>query len=461
MKRRLSAPAGMRTAALIAGLLCTALCAAPAAGQAGPLDGYIAEAIRNNLGLAQERFSEARGVAAVAEARSYFLPAVSVNARYSEAGGVLNLGDLVNPAYRALNDLTGSSGFPTNLDVQLPYRQETTLRIVQPLFNPAIAEQYRLARRMSGVQREQYGAAARRLAADVQLAWLDHARAARLVELYDRTLPLLDENVRVSERLLAAGTVTPDALFRARAERSEVAQQQAEAVHLRESARQYFNLLLDRPFGEPIALMPASSLVPVEPVTLEAALASARQNREELRQAELGIDIADSQRRLVGSGWLPTVALALDYGIQGNEYRLRRESDFGIASLVLQWNAFNGGRDVSRQRQAALDRDRAGTRRVEAERQIELQVETSHRALAVATQALATAEDRVTAARRTFELVSRRYEQGMAAQVEFLDARVAFTRAELNQILTAYDRVARWVDLEFAGALRQPHSSTR
>jgi outer membrane protein len=72
----------------------------------------------------------------------------------------------------------------------------------------------------------------------------------------------------------------------------------------------------------------------------------------------------------------------------------------------------------------------------------------------VARDAIATAEARLAAARRSFELVRRRYEEGLASQVEFLDARTAFTSAELNRVATTYRYAIRYVDLERAAALR-------
>lgn len=443
----------------VGGWLALAVMAAPAAGQqgsgrAGPLEGYIQEAIRSNLTLRAERLAEAGADAAVGEARSLMLPSVAVHARYSEATGVLNLGDLVNPAYAALNQLTGTTSFPTDVNAQLPFRQETTMRLTQPLFNPAIAENYRLTRRLQALQGEQVELVARQLAADVQVAWLDHARAAQVVALYRNTLPLLDENQRVNERLLSAGKVTPDALFRARAERSAVEQQLAEAEVRQQAARQAFNLLLDRPLDAALELLPDSLFMPSSDLPLDEALASARARREELRQAELGVQIADSRRGLARSSRLPTVALAVDYGVQGSDYRFNRDSDFTVASLVLQWNAFNGGRTGAQMRQASADREQATVRRQQLEKAIALQVEVAHRSLAVSRSALMTADQRLQAARRTFELVSRRYDEGMAAQVEYLDARVAYTSAELNRILTQYDVAVQWVELERVAGLR-------
>ena len=122
----------------------------------------------------------------------------------------------------------------------------------------------------------------------------------------------------------------------------------------------------------------------------------------------------------------------MDYGFQGSDYRFGADDDFAVASLVVQWNAFNGGQTGARRQQARIEADRARAGRAQAEQQIELQVRTAYRSAEVARGAIATAEDRLAAARRTYELVERRYQEGIAAQIELIDARTAFTsrRAE-------------------------------
>ena len=77
----------------------------------------------------------------------------------------------------------------------------------------------------------------------------------------------------------------------------------------------------------------------------------------------------------------------------------------------------------------------------------------AHDAAAVARTAITTATDRLTAAARTFELVQRRYGEGLASQLELLDARTTLTTAQLNRLITTYDFYQRVVDYERAAAL--------
>ena len=152
------------------------------------------------------------------------------------------------------------------------------------------------------------------------------------------------------------------------------------------------------------------------------------------------------------SAYLPTLALAVDYGWQGNSYDFRTSRDFTIASAVLSWNLFNGGQDHARAQQARLETARLDAMRDQAARQVQLDVAVAHAAATVARSAIATASERVEAAERTWELVRRRRDAGGATLLEVLDARNALTAAQLNAVLTTYDYYQRCVEFDRAAA---------
>lgn len=418
------------------------------------LNGYVAEALAANLTIAQQSAAVSRANAGVREANGRFLPTVGLNARYSEFSGVVNIGDFINPAYAALNQLIGESRFPTNVNATLPFRQETKLELTQPLFNDALFG----ARAAARAQRDLVGAtrkgAMRQLAADIQQAWLAYASSLRAVETLESTLPVLDENMRVSERLIGAGQATPDVLLRARVERSELQQLIEEAKRQRNAAQRGFNLLRNRDEDAAIALVDDSTLQYVDSLSRSALQAHALSHREELAQASSGISFARAQQRIAAAAHLPNVALAASYGVQGDRYRFDNRSDVGLASLVMSWNAFNGGQDAARREQANATRSEAEYRRREVERAIALQVGNAYDAVQSARSTLTTADDRLASAQRAFTLVQRRFAEGLATPVEFLSARSAFTSAAINQVITRFTFATRVVELERAAALR-------
>ncbi|HEY3279844.1 MAG TPA: TolC family protein [Gemmatimonadales bacterium] len=430
------------------------LAALQAPTQRDPLGPLVAEALRNNLGLEAERLAERRAAADVSAARGLFFPSVTLDSRYTHEEGALDFGDLLNPAFAALNQIRGTNDFPTNLELTLPLAHDSRVRLTQPLFNETIRQNYALARnRRTGQELARRGAA-RRLAAQVQLAYLSLAAARNVAAIYESSALLVTENERVAQRLVAAGRGTPDAVFRARAERSDVEQRLAEAREQVDAASRAVNQLLRRPLDAPVEQIPDSALTFEITASADEAVARALAQREELGQLDAGARTADAAAGIATAAFLPTVSVAVDYGFQGQDVSFDRQHDYWMASLVVSWNLFNGGQDAARRSAAHADAQRLRISRQDTEDKIRLEVRQAYEAAVVARDAIATAEARVAAARRTFDLVRRRYEEGEANQIAFLDARTQLTNAELNRALTANRYAMRYVDLERAAALR-------
>ncbi len=422
--------------------------------QTQSLNDYVRLALKQNPGFKQHALLVAERDAAVGAARGLYLPNATLNARYSRTNGnVLNLGDLVNPAFAALNQVVGRSRFPTNVDFSLPLRQETTVRLTQPIFQPEIVHVVRIATSLADAQQAQRDAAARQLVADVRAAYLQLLKARRAAEIYEATESLLQENLRVSERLVANGSATPNVVLRARAELSDIQQQRAEALRLVAAAGEAFNFRIGRSLTESVEVLPDSALDIDSLPALDEVLRVAALGRAELRQLEHARAAAAAERRLAQARFLPSLAVALDYGVQGRDYRFGSRDDFALVSLVASWNLFNGGQDAARVQVASLAMARYETQRADVAQAVLLEARTAWHATRVARSAIQTARERLTSARRTFELVRRRRDEGLASQLEFLDARSALTSAELNLVITTYDYYLRRVELDRAAAL--------
>ncbi|MEJ0082397.1 MAG: TolC family protein [Puia sp.] len=84
--------------------------------QKNVLESYIQTAFSNNQGLTGQQLQLEKSLYALKEAHALFLPNVSFGASYTKADGGrtidLPLGDLLNPVYQSLNQLTGSTKFP-------------------------------------------------------------------------------------------------------------------------------------------------------------------------------------------------------------------------------------------------------------------------------------------------------------------------------------------------------------
>ena len=433
---------------------------AAAATRPDPLGHLVTEALRANLGLAQERLAERKAGAEVAEARGLLLPSLSLESRVSRIEGGLNVGDLINPVYGTLNQLTGSQRFPTDVDLTLPQAHESRVRLTQPVFNEVIRSNFALARARRDGQRMELMTAARRLAAEVQVAYLQEAAARRRVEIYEASMSVVNENQRVAERLLAAGSATPEAVSRARADRAELEQSLDEAREAHAAAARELNRILARPLEQPVEAIADSALdLPLD-LGAEAAVAGALANREELRQADAGVRTATAGKRVATAALMPSVAVALDYGFQSAGLAFRDDQDSWTTSVLVSWNLFNGGRDLAHRAAADYDVNRLRAQRQEIADRVALDARNAYQAAVVAHDAIATAEARLDAERRTSTLVRRRFEEGTASAFELVSARASLTSAELNRVLTTYRYAIRWVDLERAAALRSLPAAT-
>lgn len=421
--------------------------------QSSALDDYVKLGLKQNLGLRAEALAVRRSDAVVREARGNFLPSATFNARYTNfSGSGVDFGQFINPVFATLNQLTGTQDFPTDVNVRLPLKQETSVRLAAPVFQPAIIAGYRAANAARDAQEATRDASAHTVAAEIRSAYLQHAKARRLADLRAATRTLLEEQVRVMSRLIDAGRATPDALSRARAELSEAVQLRAEAEQLVLASAQSFNLMLDRPLTEAVVVESDTMIFSPMP-SLDEALAAGTGRRAEIKALGAAERAANAQKRVAQSTYLPNLAVALDYGVQGNEYRFASDADYTAVSLIASWNVFNGGRDAARAEQAGLEAQRLALQGDAARRGVELQVRLAWQAAEVARAAIATAGDQRAAAARTHELVRRRAEEGLASPLELSQARTQLTAAELNAVFTTYDYYLRRVELDRAAAL--------
>jgi outer membrane protein TolC len=367
------------------------------------------------------------------------------------------VGDLVNPIHDALNQIMGQPAFPTDLpNISTPFlreeEQETKLQVVQHLFRPDAYFNYKLRARLRSAEAAARDAFARDVVREVKVAYFTYLKTIKIVDLYERTELLLRENLRVSTSLFENGKATGDVVFRARAELSGLEQDRMEAEKNRDLARSYLNFLLNRPLETVVVAAQIDTVPPPIPGGPEAALSQAVAGRSEIRQLEHSIEAARNHVRLARSAYLPGLTLALDYGFEGEEYGFSEEDDFWMGSLVLEWTLFDG-----LQREARVGQAQAGRKALEAQLEelrqaIALQAKEAYDNVILAGRSMAAARDRLASARKTFEIVSRRYGEGMAPQIEYLDARTTMTQAETNLIVTTYDCWIRHAELERAMA---------
>ena len=428
------------------------------------IDQYVREALTSNLSLRADSLEVERDLAALDEARAKFLPTVSFDARYTRTQGGreidVPLGTLVNPIYSTLNQLLVAQGRPTEFGTiqnqtilfQREREQDTRFTVRQALYAPAIPAAVRAQKAQLESSQFNHVAVARRLKRDVTVAYLDWLKSTRSVEIVRASVELLNENVRVNESLNSNGKTTRDQVLRARAEQLAVEQQLRDALNQQSQARSYVNFLRNRPLDEPLDAAEVDAELGHAAHDLSQLRTAALRDRPEIGQLDSAITAAESQVQVAKAGWKPTLSLGVDAGIQDEQYDFGRGRNFGTVSLLLHWQFFDGGATRAAASSARAEARRTAVRRDEVTQQIQLEVQQALDQLQTSADSIATARARSEAAQAAFRIASRKRDEGVINQVEFIDSRSSLTGAQLNLNVTRFDLLARQAELDYATA---------
>ena len=435
---------------------------------AAVIEEYVRLGLSSNLALQSASLEVERAEAALDAARGRFFPEASLNARYTRSEGgreiSLPLAAAFNPVYGTLNELLAADGKPPRFgsisdpafSLLREREQDTRISVVQPLYAPALPAALRA--RQSLLEGSEFArlALAQRLRRDITVGYLDWLRASRAATLVDASAALLAENLRITDSLFRNGKVTQDQVLRARAELLAVEQQVIETQAARDQLRSYVNFLMNRPLDEPLENADTDGELRRAARDLAALREGALTRRPEIAQAGSAVDAARSQADIARAARLPTLALGVDGGIQGERYEFGSGRNFATVSLLLNWTLFDGGARRADEKAARLAERQASNRRDELAQQVQLEVQTALDRLAASEQSLQAAETRAEAARAAFRIAGRKRDEGMVSQVEFLDSRTSLTAAELNLNAVRFQLLARQAELDYATGAPSP-----
>ncbi len=427
---------------------------------AGVLERYVEQGCNNNLALKQREFSLQVSMQALKEAKGMFLPAITIEGRFSVAGGgrVIDfpIGDMLNPLHSTLNQLLMLHGyapaFPTDIsNEQFPFlrpmEHETKIRVVQPVFQPGIYYNVKIKRDMTRIEKAGLEVFKQQLIADIKTAFFTYLKTVKVKELLDHTAGLLAENLSLSESLFQNDKVTGEVVSRSKAEIGKLERQRAEAGKNCRMAAAYFNFLLNRSLDADIETTGYDGEPGFTELDLAALTRQALERRSEFHQVANAMAAAGHAVKLHKAAVLPTVSAVFDYGFQGEKYSFTGADDYWMGSVLFSWNLFRGGQDRAKKKQALYQRESLQAQKTELEKQIVLQVQDAFYSLEVARKAIISSETVFESSQEAFRIVDKKYRQGMVPQIEYTQARNDFTTAGIEHIVAIYDYYIKEAEL--------------
>lgn len=282
--------------------------------------------------------------------------------------------------------------------------------------------------------------------------------AAAGVRALDAAIAASSAHVRQASTLERNGVVTHSDVLLAEVRLSELQAQRATAQGQALMARLALAVQMGQPGDTsralPGALPSTGDLISLITTGWTAEPTPRVSSRRDVEAARLGVEAARANVRRATAQWIPTVgAMARTDWVSSSQPFAG--APFWTVGVVVSLPVFSGGADVANRQRAVAELRVAGSRAAGAAAHAALEATQARIEREVAVQRLDLAERAFTQAREAVRLVQRRYDGGLAAITELLDAGAARTSAELATVSARHDvlvalaaeRVALGLDL--------------
>jgi len=419
------------------------------------LDAYIKTALNNNETIKQQQFLLTKSLYALKEAKSLFLPSVGFNGTYTLAGGGrtvdIPVGDLMNPVYKTLNQMTGTNNFPQiqNQNVLLNPNNfyDAKIRTTYPIINAEIEYNRKIKTQQYSLQQIEINLYKRELVKDVKNAYYKYLQACEAVNIYKTALVLVKENLRVNTSLFNNQKVNRTSVIRSDNEVSKYNALLEAAIQTQNNARAYFNFLLNTDLNTAINTDSTIS-VPVDMFLTDTTVTK----REELEKLKEAVAINQNVTGLAKSYKRPKLNSFVDLGSQAFDFKVNNKSFYYLAGISLEWNIFSGNKNKHKIRQAEADGQVLQSQTSYVEQQLKLQLTTSANSFKTALAEYNAAQSQVASSQKYYNDMFRLYKEGQALFIELLDAQNQLITAKLQLNISLFDTWIKATEIERANA---------
>ncbi len=394
--------------------------------------------LRITLDEAQSRARETSHRLAEARARESVAQATVTVRESADLPTIDALGGYMRTNHVIPFTVPSSIGPPRILYPDVPNNYHSRLDLQWPIYSGGRSDALeRSARAEAAAAGAEVSVAQADLRLEVARAFWAMVTARATVDVLEQGVKRSQAHVADVRQRFAAGLVPPNEIASAEAQESRARMLAIEARNQRDVSAADLARLVGLPPGQP--LEPVATLDTPSPAVpgIEPLVAGARESRDERRAMERRIESAGELREAAAAARLPTVAIAagVDYARPNPRIfpRTDRWDDSWDIGVNVRWSLWDGGRTAADVAQAAGAIEVARQRLAEFDSV--LAVEVRQRALDIESgrAAVAAASDAVRAATEARRVVAERYQAGVIAQIEVLDAEYALLQAELDR----------------------------
>lgn len=449
-------------------LFCFLCCSSFGIGQSTILENYIQEAIEKNLLLQSKQLSVLKQESRIEQAKKLKGLRADINATYLLAQGGRNInfpvGDLFNPTYSTLNQLTNSDQFPTdleNIETQLTPNNfiDAQLNISKPLINSSIKYNRLIQEELLKLNSIDIEIAEEDLILQIKTAFYNYHKSIHAEKILNEAKSLLEDVNDFNRKLIKYDKATPDVLFDIDFQIENIESQRSSIIEQQVTVKALFNLLLNRDLNADIEL--DNSLLENIESKLESvsslhefALAS----RTEFKRIEVAQSVNELNKKRINKEKLPTLGINAGVGMQVEEFDWDQYGPLFTLGLGFNMNILDGGLRKKKIEEIQIDQQILENSKDQLKQKIEIEIMQHYYHLKSLQNKMLSEESAVKFANKSYQATKKRYENDKAIQIELIQAQNRITSSELNQLLTQYDYLIKSAELDRAISKRSSTS---
>lgn len=419
------------------------------------LDDYIDEGLKNNIVLQQKDIALERAMVSMKIANGMFLPSINLKGDFisGEGGRKISIpvGDLLNPVYATLNQLTGTDNFPQIENVNQNFFPknfyDARLRTSMPIVNSDLVYNRKIKSQQTILQEYEVDIYKRELVRNIKVAYFSYLAALEGVKIYQTALTRAEEGKRVNESLLKNGKGLPAYVLRSESEIENLRSQLVESERQAANAKMYFNFFLNRDReADIITDFDSNPSLALVPQLIESDINI--QRREELKQLQVASEINQNVVRMNSLFWSPRINGFVDVGLQSENMKYTTQAQYYLLGVQLDMPLFAGNTNRNKINQAKLDLKNTELSTTNTRNKLNLVLHQSHNSLVSAWQNYLSAQKQFEAAQSYQKLIDKGYKEGVNTFIESIDARNQLTSAQLLVTINQFKLLIAEANLE-------------
>ncbi|UCD86687.1 MAG: TolC family protein [Desulfobacterales bacterium] len=274
------------------------------------------------------------------------------------------------------------------------------------------------------------------LVLEVKKAYFELLQKKKLEKVARQAVIQLTAQREVSRNFYEVGMAPKNDFLQSEVELANAKQGLVVAKNDVELARSRFNTLLRRPVDAPLTV---EDVLTYEPFSLsyEGCVETALQQRTEMQIADLEVETAGREVKLIQANYYPSIDLRANYYKRGDDPSLDGgegiffDEEWDVVATA-SWTFWEWGKTRYGAEEKLRRLSQARLKRIEVEDNIRQEVKGAYLVVKAAENAILTVQKAVEQAEENFRMNEERYKEQVATSTDVLDAQTLLTQTQTN-----------------------------